>query len=274
MSRLLNAGFKRMIKDKLFWICLIALISFGIVICLSQYKDMLEYKIEADPNNIIFISASIIGIVMSIFTCLFVGTDYSDGTIRNKIIIGHTRKAIYFSNFIISATAGVIINTIYMIVITPICFLLFSNFNISAPIFIWMIIDVIFLIIVYSSIFNMITLLCSNKTASAVISLLLIFGLMLISANFLSRLRESEFMEFMTVIDGKNIFETVRNPRYLEGNIRKVYQFIVDFIPTGQGFQITSNIAPNIKILAVYSFVISLIINSIGYFIFNKKDLK
>ncbi len=274
MSRLLNAGFKRLINNKLFWACLIILITIGIIGCISQYRNMLEYKIEIKTDTFLFASASMIGIALAVLIPLFVGTDFSDGTIRNKIIVGHSRKSIYFSNLIISVASGFIITAVHMIVMTAIVVTIFGPFKLPAHAIIWHIIATIFLIISYSSIFNMITLLSSSKTVSVVISLLLVFGLMMISAVVLNKLSSEEYINTMSVVDGKNIFETIRNPAYLEGNARKIHQFIVDFIPTGQGFQIMGNIAPNIKILSVYSLIIALISNCIGCFMFNKKDLK
>lgn len=274
MSRLLNAGFKRLINNKLFWACLITLLVVSIVGCISQYRNMLEYKIEIKTDTFLFSSASMIGIALAIFIPLFVGTDFSDGTIRNKVIVGHSRKSIYFSNLIVSIATGFIITAVHMIVMTIITVTIFGPFKLPASAIIWHTIATIFLIISYSSIFNMITLLSSNKTISVVISLLLVFGLMMISAVVLNKLSNEEFINTMSVIDGKNIIETIKNPSYLEGNARKIHQFIVDFIPAGQGFQITGNIAPNIKILAVYSLVITLILNYIGCFMFNRKDLK
>lgn len=274
MNRLLNAGLKRLIRDKFFWIGLIAIIAFGVLGCISQYNNMIEYKIEVKSESFIFGSASIIGIFLAIFTCLFVGTDYSDGTIRNKLIIGHTRKSVYFSNLTINAISGLIINAIFMIVVTVISVTLFGPVKLAAYTYIWLIIDLIFLTVAYSSIFNMITLTCSNKAVSVVISLLLVFGLMMVSASILDKLQATEYVNTMRIVDGESVFETIKNSRYLEGNARKIHQFAVDFIPTGQGFQITGLIAPNIKILAVYSLIISLIFNTIGCFIFSKKDLK
>jgi len=274
MNRLLNAGFKRLIKNKLFWTCLITLVVISIAGCISQYMNMLKYKIEIKTDTFLFSSASMIGITLSILIPLFVGTDFSDGTIRNKIIVGNPRKSIYFSNLIITVISGLVITAVHMIFMATITVTVFGPFKLPAYAIIWHIIATIFLIVSYSSIFNMVTLLSSNKTISVVISLLLVFGLMMISASVLDKLSHGEFMNTMSVVDGKNIFETIRNPSYLEGNARKIHQFIVDFIPAGQGFQITGNIAPNIKILAVYSLIITLISNCIGYFMFNRKDLK
>ena len=50
-------------------------------------------------DNGFFGCALFIGIVMAVFCSLFIGTEYSEGTIRNKIIIGQKRGTVYLSNF-------------------------------------------------------------------------------------------------------------------------------------------------------------------------------
>lgn len=274
MNKLLYAGFKRLKKDKTFWIGLSIFAVFGIIMCLVQYNNMLKYSDTIKIENTFFIFASVIGIFTAIFTCLFVGRDYSDGTIRNKIIIGHNRKAIYFSNFMISMIASVLISLVFMLIIVMIGIPLLGNFTLKSSTIIWLIIDIVFLIMVYSAIFNMIALLCSNKTISVVLSMLLIFGLMIISFLVLNRLQQPEYVNTTNIVDGETIVESIQNPKYLTSMPRKVYQFVADLIPTSQGFQISGLVAPNIKILALYSSIITVMISSIGVGIFNKKDLK
>ena len=38
----------------------------------------------------------------------FIGTEYSDGTIRNKIVVGHSRSTIYLANLLTCCFAGLI----------------------------------------------------------------------------------------------------------------------------------------------------------------------
>ena len=49
------------------------------------------------------------GVVLSAFCSLFVGAEYSDGTIRNKIAVGHSRAAVYLANLVTCSAAGVLI---------------------------------------------------------------------------------------------------------------------------------------------------------------------
>lgn len=286
MNKLLNAGFKRLKKDKVFWFSSIGFMIFGIVMCLINFNDVIQYGKVVKTESVVFTFTNVIGLAIAIFTCLFVGKEYSDGTIRNKIIIGHNRKPIYFSNLIISIIVGMISSIIFILVTLTIGIPLFGSFTIPISMIILAMIDMIFVIIVYSSMFNMITLLCTNKTISIVLSILILLGFLVVSLFVYGRLSEPEYIPqtvitysgntSITTTDGNTEMEMemVQNPRYLNDEQRKSYQFIIDVLPTGQALQISMRDVSNIKILAVYSTIILIVLNSIGCFIFSKKDLK
>ena len=49
------------------------------------------------------------GLVAAILTSMFIGSEYSDGTIRNKLVVGHSRMRIYLANLIVCSVACVLI---------------------------------------------------------------------------------------------------------------------------------------------------------------------
>lgn len=52
---------------------------------------------ETYIDSAFFSVAIYIGIILSVFCSLFIRTEYSDGTIRNKLIVGQKRSAVYFA---------------------------------------------------------------------------------------------------------------------------------------------------------------------------------
>lgn len=101
MIKLLNANLIRLKKDKALRIGIIFMFIMGVFTPVMHYIDMKKsgYQITLDNgffNNVLFCV-----ILSSVFCSLYVGTEYSDGTIRNKVVIGHTRMSIYFSNLIV-----------------------------------------------------------------------------------------------------------------------------------------------------------------------------
>ena len=82
MSKLLKAGFFRLKKDTIFWVFLF--LSIGIAgITLYRFYDINLPKLDRLINEYIWY----IGLLIAIFVSIFVGKEYSEGIIRNKIIV-------------------------------------------------------------------------------------------------------------------------------------------------------------------------------------------
>lgn len=108
MSKLLSANFMRLKKDKFFWIGIIFMFAAGVLYPTMIYRDVQKTGIINTVDDAFCGCTLFIGVVMAVFCSLFIGTEYSDGTIRNKIAIGHTRTALYLSNAIVSATVSIL----------------------------------------------------------------------------------------------------------------------------------------------------------------------
>lgn len=108
MSKLLSANFIRLKKDKFFWSGLVFMLAAGIFFPVMRYMDMRQTQTINRIDNGFFGCALFIGIVMAVFCSLFIGTEYSEGTIRNKIIIGQKRGTVYLSNFITCSLVSVV----------------------------------------------------------------------------------------------------------------------------------------------------------------------
>lgn len=82
MTKLLKAGFFRLKKDTIFWVFLF--LSIGIAgITLYRFYDVNLPKLDRLINEYIWY----IGLLIAIFVSIFVGKEYSEGIIRNKIIV-------------------------------------------------------------------------------------------------------------------------------------------------------------------------------------------
>ena len=137
MYNLLNAAFFRLKKNKIFYFIILVSIGMALFFLYSGYADEMRYiEYNLPTSNLkstdrLFVdNVLVIGFLMSLFTSLFVGTEYSDGVIRNKIIAGHKRMNIYASNFIMSVIVGVIIEVIYLLIIASIGIPMFGGIEI------------------------------------------------------------------------------------------------------------------------------------------------
>lgn len=120
MRKLLRADFARLWKDKVFWIATGVVMLFSAAICLAQYNSMVNYDMNmsyALPR--IYVNSYImLCIALAAFTNLFLGTEYSDGTIRNKLVTGCSRSGIYLSGYLTCAAGGLLMQAAFMAVAT------------------------------------------------------------------------------------------------------------------------------------------------------------
>lgn len=275
MNKLLFANINRLKKEKSFWITTGIMFLLGIYICYTEFQNSTRYKDNITLDSFFFGTIAMIGVIIGAFSSMYIGTEYSDGTIRNKIVIGHTRKNIYFSNFIICSVVGVISYLFYAVVVCLIGIPMFGFFQNSISLILMMFLDSLLLITLYGAIFNLIAMLITNKAHAAIISMLGIIVAIIVAVIVLGRLQEPEMLTNMTyMIDAQQMSDMMPNPRYLTGVKRNVFQTILDILPTGQGLQISGVIAPNPGLMAIYSVILIILTNIIGVFSFSRKDLK
>ncbi len=230
-------------------------------------------------DNLFFSFSIFSGILNAVFISLFIGTEYSDGTIRNKISVGHMRRDIYLSSFVVCAIAGIVICLLYLSAALAVGIPLMGFFEAAPELVFATALCMLVASVAFSSVFLLIAMLCQNRAVTAVVNILLVFTLLFAAIYIRARLNEPETITQQTIAtsdDGiTNVTEeSLANPNYLEGTKRDVYEFLNDFLPTGQCVQFTNMEAGRLPLLAAYSAGISVGFAGIGMYAFRKKDIK
>lgn len=131
MKNLIRADLFRLFKDKIFYLLIAiaallpivanGLFYFGYDIMVVQSPDaealeMVLKLIKAFPMSMFaFEISNSAGLLAVIAIALYVGKEYMSGTIRNKIIAGYSRTAVYGSNLIVSSLSALIIVTVFIV---------------------------------------------------------------------------------------------------------------------------------------------------------------
>ena len=242
MSKLLSANLARLWKSKVFWLGAAFMLALAVYIMLST---ALSYPPQNNESfdTLYFGYSQILGFCCAVFTSLFLGTEYSDGTIRNKIIVGHSRPRIYLANLATVFTAMLFMMAAWLVG-ALVGFPFFGPLENPAGCLVNFIAGV-FTTAAFSAIFTFIAMLCSSKTLSAVISIISFLGLSVLASNI-------------------------------------GYEPVRDFLPTGQAIWVAGAPVNN-SILALLgsvlvtisgSVLIAAAITRIGIFMFQNKDLK
>ena len=238
-------------------------------------------KGETDDTltNFFFGYGVIIGGAVSIFASLFFGTDYSDGTIRNKIIIGHSRKSIYMSNFIISVAAGVVMTAAWILAMLavglPVCG--WNGFD-AVQVLVYLAVS-FFMITAFAAVFTAFGMLLSNRSVVVIVSFLVFLFWLQCGAYLYSRLREPEVEPIYTMVMTKDGEEKItdasyiENPMYVRGTQREIYTRVLEFMPTGQALFLMQNEVTDVSFMVFSSLVITVVVTLGGIVCFGRKDL-
>ncbi len=277
MNRVLAANFLRLRKDKCFWATLLFMAAMGVVFPIGRYVAMKEEGYTNTLETAFFVCVIFIGFLAAILCGLFIGTEYSDGTIRNKIIAGQTRFGIYAAILVCCCMAVLIMYAAFFIPCLCVGIPLLGFFDVAMKTVLLYTLDALLLGMAFASIFTLIAMLCHSKTVSSVSCLLLIV-LFLAAGTYMAQRLDAPPVQtvysYTADESSSPVAMEVENPRYLKGTERKVYEFLFDFLPGGQVLQCASMESENPQRLAFYSGIIVIAVSAAGVFFFRKKDIR
>ena len=276
MRRLLRANFSRLLKNKLFWILISIELFMGGVFPVLHYMDNIDEKSAWTMDSTIFIYTLFVPLMVSLLTALFIGSDYSDGTMRNKLIAGQVRKNIYAANLVVNMEAAFLLCFAFWI----------SHVCIGTPLLGWFVSDAKkmlgYLLVTLTTvaacvaIFTLISMLCSNKAYSVAGCILIIFMLLFVGVRITAALNEPEMYDaYSYMSEGVTVQEDeTPNPNYVSGVKRQIYNFLNEFLPGGQMIKLSNMNAEHLGRYAVYDGVIFAFVTGCGILSFRRKDLK
>lgn len=292
MRKLLRANWNRLWKNSMFWISMASMLAFGVLVISEALEGNSSNPadVRTSPDALLMGGTVLAGFISAIFSAFYIGTDYSDGTIRNKLTLGHSRTAIYFANFLVCLLAAWMINAIYWIVILAAGSLLIGSFAASAGVVIKLLLFGLIPVIALNALYMLLEMLISNKTIAVTVLILFSFGLISAQLIMTDRLSSPEYYEaYSWTDDDGNEHEEPRhkNSSYPTGLKRQFYELMCDVLPAGQtsqmstmlmesaetGTHTTENYADLWKFTG-YSLLIIFISSTAGVILFRRKDIK
>ena len=271
MIRLLKAGLFRLKKDILFWIFIFLTIGLAIL-TLVRYVPIEGITLDSALNEFLIY----IGLFIAIFVSIFVGKEHSQGIIRNKIIVGHSRFSIFLANLIICIIVSLLCELIYLAIIFLVGTPLLGQLQMTLSQFIGILVNTIFIIISFCSIYNFVTMLCSEITISTTICIILFIAMFIAQGAFSLTAHSSKYIEnaFYDENGNKHIISQEIDPNYPGDQKVKTAKIIYLSIPQGQAMEIKNNNLDSLQQMTIYSMILIVIINILGVYIFSKKELK
>ena len=279
MTNLLAPNLKRLLKNSAFRIAAAVVAVIGLFEIFMMYRDSI---IEMDTPYLdggLFSFAALGVFALAAVVPLFVGSEYSDGTIRNKLVVGHLRGAVYLSMLFTSLFAGTLLILVWTAAYLIPGVILMEHAN---PLWVYLCLYLaMFLeLAVFSAIFTLLTMTLGNKAGSAVVCILCALLLVMQGIIVKSMLEEPEFYgpEIIVSDSGEVSYsgEMEPNPNYIpEGSPKRAfYNFLMDFTPGGQALQISAQAIDNLSKMCFYDIGWLVVLTVAGVLVFRRKDLK
>ena len=257
MSNLLYANFSRMIRNKLFLIGMGFMFFAGSFLCFQQYRQLVGYHAQVKLDSTFFTYTLMIGVISAIFCSLFVGVEYNDGTMRNKIIAGHKRTEI------VNIVASFLMCGSYILANVVVGIPMIGALTIPINKVLLIVFGSLITVVAFCSIFTMISLLVSSKAIAPIICILFVF----LSIAFLN--------EVQRILDNPKVwYDGTVNTAYVGGKEREQLEFIYNVLPAGQEMQYARKDIKNMNEMCLYSVGVTVITTGIGVFFFKRKNIK
>ena len=253
MVKLLNSHFARLQKNILFQIGILSGILLGAFCTIGSRIGNWIFEltdgnvtlglVTMDPYRDFYFFTWVLFLVFffALFCGFYMGTEYHDGTIRNKIAAGFSRTGIYLSNFIANAVSGCIFYTFYLIVSAVVGSITSGKFQIfSRKEIVVYVLCIYTLMIAFASVFSLVGMLVSNKAFALVICVCIVLVLVMISVKQMGSLQWQEYFDDEWNINGIIYEAGTKNPYYVGGVKRLVSTFFLNFLPGGAVMQFYS----------------------------------
>lgn len=304
MRKLLSANFHAMVHSKRFWLGAFILVAAAVLDTASLYR-MRDYAEAVSLDNALLNCAPWQFILLPCLCGLFINTDYSDGTIRNKLTVGRSRAAVYAGNFI--TVYGV--ELFYMALALSTIFLVGAGLPVLDP---WKVAGELGLLMLtflaLTAVSVCLATLITNRSAlvlCALMGLAMMFGGQLVNGllenpklipdyngvAFVTNEEGESVMQYLdregNPIDAEDI-PMIRNPNYIEEPYRSVLRQVNEMHPGGQLWEIlweghkeynedgsSATLVQTPRwLLATYALAVSAFFTAAGIVLFQRKDLK
>lgn len=290
MRNLLLANFNRLFKNRLFWLLTAALLAYSAWLTWdSAYKavEVAEnFSQGVFPEMFCYDHGPVVLMIIPVFVSLFLGTEFSDGTMRNKIIVGNRRVAIYLSDMIaVSAVSLVFCAAWHIGALTTLPILGLWRAGISG--WLLLVLKSALFCVAFAAVLCLVSHIITNKATVAVVEIVLTLAVIMAGSLLYNRLLETDMVSggvtIMTNEAGETVIEPMDphpNPDYIAEPQRTALKRVLNALPSGQAILLANVSDSEIEQLdmPLYSYCASVgiiaVFTAAGLLIFRKKDLK
>ena len=279
MGNLLRAGADRYLKSPLTALVAVASLMIGL---LGGRNAV--YTIDDVYLIALFIA-------FAAFISLFVGREHGEGGFRNKAVTGYTKGQIFLSEWLLHTVFCLCLLLLFLIGFAPLASEVLSP--VPARVLALITLCFVMMAVAVVTLLCTLSLLVSQRAVSAILSVLLVVGLLFASYKIEETLSTPQYY-YISHYDEQNELvweEQKESPLYVEGATRTFLTHLNYTIPLGQSEPLLQCIGvwnydvswvndhsyshlKVVKFFPLYSLGLSALIGGIGYVVFRRRDLK
>jgi len=227
MMKLLRAEMRRHFVCRLFFVFACLSLGVGVWLGIRLYREPFFGTVHL---WLIFLQWMLI----SLFVALTIGKEYSHGGFRRKCVTGHTKSAVFLSELLVSLLSATALFLICGGAVAAINARLIPNFGIKLLLLFLIVVwleNVVIVCTVY-----VLSALIPQPTASAALSILLVFGMLLWADTVGVRLEQEEYTETIRYDYATGTVEKIpeKNPSYVGSPWRNILEPINTCLPVTQ----------------------------------------
>lgn len=261
MNKLLRSNFTRLRKQPVLWLALIAATVTPLYAVFNNYYYGKLWGYHFPPDSALMMAAGgyIFPLALAVFVALFVGTEYQDKTVRNKLIVGHSRTALYLSNLVVCVAAALAMYAAGVAAAMAAGIPLLGSYETTAKILLPQIGCTLLSVAALAAVDTMLAMVIPNLVAGGIVMLLVSAGL-----------------GYLPQVLWDRVCIPIEEP-HTAGTVYGIYKFLYDLLPTCQLYRYSAyadEVPENLWVFPIYSVLITAVTTVIGALCFQKKNLK
>lgn len=280
MSNLLRAQLRRTLRGRLFWVELAVATLLALTILLNGYfgtnlTNAYVFKLVAR----MFGYAPLMGVFVGLFTAHLWGGDYEFGTLRNPLICGHSRRAVYGSKLCCASLAGLAVTGVWLLLNLAVGLPLLGRPGLSDGMLVCYALASLLMVLALAALCTLLASLVSSRSAAYLLCLGAVAAMVIVGMVLYDHFSEPYLIPtgLMTVPDkatGKLVTYVPRNEQYVGGTARVVLELALCLLPGGQGVLLCEQGAEHMVLLPVCSLLVLVGTTLLGVRQFQRKELR
>lgn len=287
MHNLLSEGFYRLFRKKAFrWVMALTVIHQMIAIwqTWSSHRKLLDQNVPSvAPFDELMLQYGFYAVfAAAVLIPFFIGGDFTDGTLRNRLMTGYSRTSVYLANWLVSSAGVLLCAAANIAVCCTVGRVLLSDGYSSVGRILFLLTLSLLSVLACCAVFTWISMLLAQKAFALAGCVLLVAMMVFVGGQLIDALNQEAFWQdyIVSTSDGYVMCDAYPNPLYVSGFRRQVYLFLYDLTPFTQIFEASTSYEPDMAMtgdpvrMALCS--LGLIISACagGALAFNRKEIR